>query len=338
MTVLLMDGFDSYNGTGTSVGTRSGWTPSSAVNLGGTATGRFGGLSFAPHASNGWQKLLAAAAGSICFGASFQYSSGSASANLWFANGAAGHASVVFDSTGAIRLRGPGGELAASAANAVKDGVWHTVEIELIVHDTTGRISAYVDGLKVAEATNVDTRNGATTTVDRVQIGGTSVGGSSSSGSHFWDDVWVIDSAARPANTPRVVTHVPTSDGATLNLTPSTGATHFGVVDELPASTSDYLQGTTVGHVDELGISAFTTSPVDIQGVQAVMYAGKTDVTARQAVVGIKSGATTAESAALTLATTGGRVAVIATNDPNTAAAWTEAGVEAAQLRPRIAA
>jgi hypothetical protein len=68
------------------------------------------------------------------------------------------------------------------------------------------------------------------------------------------------------------------------------------------------------------------------------MYAGKTDVTARQAVVGIKSGATTAESAALTLATTGGRVAVIATNDPNTAAAWTEAGVEAAQLRPRIAA
>jgi hypothetical protein len=337
MPALVIDGFDSYNGTGAAVGVQTNWTPASGVNLGGTTAGRFGGLAFAPHSSNGWRRSFAATT-ELTFSASFLFNgTGSANPGITFGNGTTPHVAVVFGTDGQVALRNSAAQLAVSPVGKIPHSTWVTIEIEIVVDDTAGRVTFYMEGEKIVEAVNVDTRNGLTTTIDRLSIG-YGLNNTTGSGAHTWDDIVVTDSATKPANAVRVPTQYPDADGATLNLVPSTGTSHFAMVDETPASTTDYLQGSSVGELDEIGVGNMVKSPASILAVQASAYAAKTDATARSIALGVKSGGVVSEAAAYALVTTGGRTNHLLNADPATAAAWTEAGVNALELRPRIAA
>ena len=117
---------------------------------------------------------------------------------------------------------------------------------------------------------------------------------------------------------------------------PSTGTSHFALVDEALASRTDYLSGSTVGELDLLGLTNLAATPLSIQEVNVIGYASKTDATLRSYALGVKSGATTSDGSNIALSSSGGRAERPLAVDPNTGSAWTAAAVNALELQPKV--
>ena len=125
--------------------------------------------------------------------------------------------------------------------------------------------------------------------------------------------------------------HIPTSD-VSLNWTPSTGTTGFDLIDESPPDLADYIQAdATPPAAAVMGVSnlpayidtvngLIVCSYIDVSGVGAQTYRNQVE---SNAVVG--DGATAA--AALEFRRD------IFENDPDTAAPWLPAAVDAARIR-----
>lgn len=330
MGVVFMDGFDSYNGIGAApTGVQARWTgtPASLV------VGRFGtgqAVTYTTGTAASTSPIFTGVSGFTCGFGVFLTSFSDTIRAVSFLSGVTVHVALRFNIDGSITALRDTTVLGSSAAGVVLLSTWHTVECEVVISDTVGRVTIYVDGASVLNLTAQDTRNGATTTVDtfaRVN-GGPAM---------RLDDLYITDSATKPTAALRIETLYPTSDGVTLNWTPSTGVSHFGVVDEAQASTTDYISASLVGDVDELNMGDLSAAPTAIEAVDLVMYALKSDATARTLFPGVKSGATTSDGAAVTLSTTGGRFDRIMAVDPNTSAAWTAAAVNALIARPKVA-
>lgn len=330
MAVVFMDGFDSYNGTGAApTGVQARWTgaPASLV------AGRFGtgqAATYTAGSAASTSPLFTGVASFTCGFGVFLTSFNDTVRAFSFLSGVTVHVALRFNIDGSITALRDTTVLGSSAAGVLLASTWHTVECEVVISDTVGRVTIYVDGASVLNLTAQDTRNGATTTVDtfsRVNVGP----------AMRLDDLYITDSATKPTAALRIETLYPTSDGATLNWTPSTGVSHFGVVDEAQASTTDYISASLVGDVDELNMGDLSATPTAIEAVALVLYALKTDATARTLFPGVKSGATTSDGTAVALSTTGGRFDRIMAVDPNTAAAWTAAAVNALIARPKVA-
>ena len=244
------------------------------------------------------------------------------------------HARLDITSTGRVRLlHGATSAVLVQTADAViVPDAWHYICCGLIIHDTTGEAFISVDGAAAVTASGLDTRNGGTGNITQIGVGGTGGGDQCTV-----DDFYIEDTYDTALPERRVETLYPNADGATLNLTPSTGVNHYAVVDEASVSTADYLSGSTAGDIDLLGLTTLSYTPDAIDGVLARVVMAKTDAASREASIGIKSGATTDDGPTVTLSATplhysGDRHIV----DPNTAAAWTKAAIDALQLQPKV--
>ena len=246
-------------------------------------------------------------------------------------NGGTTHVDIAFDLDGSVVAKRSGTELGRSSPGKFMVGLWYSLAIEVVIHDTTGRVTIYKDGEQVLNLTNQDTRNGATTTVTQLKLG-SGAGGFS----YQYDDIYIHDSATALTDHPRIEVLYPSGDGGTLTLTPSTGVNHYAVVDETQADTSDYLSGSAVGNLDLLDATNLSGSPTTIPHVGIVAVAAKTDATARSVALGVKSGATTSDGGNFALSTTIARYERGIDLDPNTAAAWTAAAVNALQFQPKV--
>jgi hypothetical protein len=331
MAIVFRDGFDSYNGFGSSVGLASKWVVGDNPSF---ITGRFGtgqALRFSDGATDAINTPTLT--GMSSFTLEFGYrKSGEGSGGTTFEcrNGSTIHVDLIFNDDGSIDACRNGTVLGSSAASVCIIDIWYTFQMEVVISDTVGRVTIYLDDVQVLNLTSQDTRNGATTTVDNIRMQSGTAGG------HDVDDFRILDTATRATSGMRCETIYPTSDGATLNLTPSTGTDHFAVVDEALASNSDYLSGSTVGDLDLLGLGNLSSTPDSIDELVVVGYAEKTDATARSIALGVKSGSTTTDGSDYSLSQTGGRHERVLATDPDTAAAWTESGVNALQLQPKV--
>lgn len=111
-------------------------------------------------------------------------------------------------------------------------------------------------------------------------------------------------------------------------------ATHFPQVNQMP-SLGDYGYNfsATVGHKELFGFPALTTVPVTIHGTAIKARLGRSDTGIRGARMVTKSGATSSYGSQATLSppTNWGMEGSYYRKDPNTAAAWTTANLNAAK-------
>jgi hypothetical protein len=329
--LVFRDGFDTYASvSGVDVGVASKWPTAASGTL---VTGRFGTGQAAnlTGASTDWITPTFTALSSFTFEAGFMVVAGTTGSIIFFREGATNHVDLTWEADGTIRAKRNGTLLGSSAGGAFTVGSWYSLQVEVVISDTVGRVTIYLDGVQKLNLTGLDTKNGGTGVVDRIYFSG----GSGSIGGRY-DDMLVQDSATRLANPIRASTLYPTSDGATLNLVPSTGTSHFALVDEALASRTDYLSGSTVGDLDLLGLGNLPTTPLSIQEVNAIVYASKTDATNRSIALGVKSGATTSDGSNYALSSSGGRFERPLAVDPNTGAAWTTSAVNALELQPKV--
>lgn len=345
MPGIFRESFDIYNGTGVAPGIQSRWASTGSFQslvAGLLGTGQ--ALQGAGGSSSTMTATFDSAASSLTVTGTIKIivadSAGATRNLLAVRSGATWMCGINFLDNGVISAMrqtssSAGTVLGSSANNAYTVGQVHSFALEIVIHDTTGRMTLYIDDATtpVLNLTNVDTKNSTPTTVDTLAISLWDATG----GRGAIDDLYVTDSATKPANWPlRVETIYPNADGATLNFTPSTGTDHFAVVDEAQASTTDYLSGSSVGDVDELALGNLSSTPTGIEEIGVVGHVHRTDATARSIALGVKSGATTSDGSNIALAASVGRLSRTLATDPNTSAAWTASGVNALQLRPKV--
>lgn len=335
---LLIDGFDTYNSTGNIVGTTTRWTNTGGLTDTTTGTPFSSGqaLSFSGSDALG-DGLFSAPAASFtihCHIAWSDYSSGPQFNQIRALSGTTTQFGIGIVSPGELVVYRGTTELGRTTTAAIALNVWYALAIEVVIHDTTGRVTIYLEGVQKLNLTGQDTRNGTPADADRLYLGWPST----SQPTWLIDDLYVHDSATKLTKHPRIVVQRPDSDGATLDFAPSTGTSHFALLDEVPVNNyTDYIDGDTVGDVDEIGIANLASTPDTINAVQVVCFAKKTDSVARQiAGCGVKSGATVSDGSNMVLTITGGRQHRILDTDPATGVAWTEAGVNALILRPKV--
>lgn len=345
MAIGTTDSFDTYNGGGALTGLQAKWVVTSAPTL---VAGRFGGQAMRLSSGGAVSAERAFGLGAT---ANMCLHIASRVTTLPTSNGILGHyvvktgatwqCGIRFNTSGGIdayRLSGDqAGTLLGSSANGlITSASWNTLEVEIVISTTVGRITVYLNGdvTPIINLTGQNTANaGVGTTADtfRVNI----INGSTGIGSIDTDDYYQTTTAAKLGEA-KFEPLVPTSDVA-QGFARSAGAVNFSLVDEIPNNgDTDYVQASALNTIDTYGFADLATSPATILAVVATAFAEKTDVASRSIGLQVISGATTSVGPNFALASTYGKFDRIMETDPNTAAAWTAANVNALTGGPKV--
>lgn len=204
------------------------------------------------------------------------------------------------------------------------------VEVRAYVHDTAGRCVVRLNGQTVIDYTG-DTR---WNTVGTAVIKVVSIGPPHNNFGQI-DDLYILAADAVAPNDflgdVRVET-LTVSGTTSAGLTGSDGDStdNHLLVDELPVSDADYVQGDTAGQRD---VYTLTNLPAgsSVKGVQVSARALKDDAGERSLRFGIRSGGSES-TRDVSLSTTAASATHVVGADPATSAAWTEAGVNGAEV------
>jgi hypothetical protein len=257
-------------------------------------------------------------------------------------DGTTAQCTIVFRSDGAILLASGGitGTVLATYTGAFPlNNTWYAFEFEVAINNTTGSFAVRKNGNASNDfsAASLNTRGGtANNYANKLQL----TASSSATGQNLDDLFWRSDaSSVAWMGDIRCYTRMPASD-ASVQFSRSAGATNASCVDEAQQNAlTDYVFDSTPGHADFYNIAAIASTPASTIAVTTRAYMQKSDAGTRTAAVNLKSGATTVASPTLTLTTSGWLWAWrMDLTDPNTAAAWTAAGVNNAQIGPVVIA
>jgi len=208
--------------------------------------------------------------------------------------------------------------------NVVVGAEWHQVCVKFSIADA-GSIQTWVDGVADINYSG-DTKPASSDQISYYYIGV----GYSNSGRI---DNMVVGYGDYPGE---LVPEWKTvnADTAQADWTPSTGVDHYAVVDEVPASSADYLETSTDTHLEELELANWTLTDKTVQALVLKLMALKSTADSQQLAFGVASGGLTAtgEVALNDLLTTVKGYTEVVTLDPNTSATWTESGVNAAHI------
>lgn len=222
-----------------------------------------------------------------------------------------------------------GGTLILTVTNAYIQPVAHWWAIEMVLQTSSGIINIYCDDKLVASYLG-NTQGQAGSGWDAFGWGNCYNGGSVIVNNFLYvDDVMVTDNTTGKLKEQHVLPLTPNADTAQADFTPSTGTSHFALVDEIPPSDVDYNSTVVSGAEDRY---AFTDLP-SITSVTAVQVTGRAtrDGALTQGQVSLKSGGTVVYSTAVTLPASPTYVETpyVTLLDPNTGVAWTAGAVNA---------
>lgn len=232
-----------------------------------------------------------------------------------------------------------GTDLGAST-NTVPIGQWCFVEVRVFVHDTDGQIEVRINGTVEINLTGIDTRN--STTLDAVNVVALRQC-AGLSGATYFDDLYVRTSSASTAESGgflgdiRIKPLYPDADGTYAQMTPSSGSSHYALVDETTPGTTDYVSSSTAGHKDTYSFENFSDSG-SIKAVQLNIYAAKDDAGFRGVDPMVKSGATEDFGTSQPLSVTVAYKTKVWEKNPNTSNDWAQSELNSAEFGQRISA
>ena len=333
MAILFADGFEDtseadYPSTSTSLAAGSGRFGGTALNISSTATYEQWTI---PNTSTLFIHF-ALSPGFLRSGYFLQLLSGSTSyVRLWKST------------DGALLVTRDTTTIGQTAPGVIPDSAYTSFQVKVVIHDTTGSVEVRLNGSStpVLNLTNVDTKNGtnAYVTVVRLNSETTGIGGINV----FFDDVVIWDTTGSVNNDwlgeLRVDSYMPTADGDTVTLTPSTGTNHYALVDEVPSSATDYNSSSTVGNKDLYQLANMSHTPTTIKAVIAFARLMKDDAGSREMAVIAKSGTTDVEGSSIAIpASNSVRYTHIMETNPDGGGAWSKSAVDALQVGAKVTA
>jgi hypothetical protein len=336
MSLLFLEGFELYNTVATDIPRR--WT--SLSQSGATLpAGRLGGKCVSASGSLQLSRTLPASVATVVVGAAVRLNSALDSNRLVLTLTDAGTAqlSVAVGLDHCFRVyRGTAiGTLLGTSSVSLVTGVWYYIELKATINNTTGTYEVRLNGVNVASATGQNTRNTANNSANGVQFGVIN---------YDWafDDIYICDTAGSVNNDflgdIQVVTIQPTGAGSNTGFTPSAGANYAAVDDTTPDDDTTYVEHATASTRDTYAFADLAGTVTAVKGVQTVLLARKTDSGSKTLGDSVKSGATTSDGTAVSPSTSYTYLTNVRETDPDTAAAWTASGVNAAEFGMKVGA
>lgn len=349
MAVVLVEGFDAYNGISGNNGSvnAGGWIYGG--NSGSLVAGRFGGQAFSKGQGSLPGYNLYKVFGSVtqgCVGFALKvsgYATDTSTALLYLTtDNLASQLSFRVGTSGEISIGRAGGgisggfgtALGTTANGVVTLNTWVYVEIEFVISDSVGVVNLYVNGQSLLTLSGIDTKANATlSTVTTIYLGDNT--STSGKGACLYDDIYITDTATRLGEQ-KIETLYPTADTAQLQWTPSTGSNNYGTVDETLMSTTDYVSSSTVNNYDLYDFGNLSSTANTISAVVISSLVQKDNVGTRAIATTVKSGSSTTDSGNTYLGIGWTMAQRILATDPNTSAAWTTSGVNALQAGIKV--
>jgi len=252
---------------------------------------------------------------------------------------------ISLTSTGNIKARrgstGSGVTIGETFDQPVVAHAWNHFEVKVFIHDTLGYYEVRMNGVTILQGSNVDTRHSFYATIAQVTFLGSGVANPGVRNDYL-DDIYAWNYLGTENNDfigdRRVRTIFPTGDTAQADWNPVGSGTGFGALDEVwPDTDTTYIEA------GPLAASSYETSefelpdvPVEvaaISGVQVYPFMRKTDAGAASVQISMLSGSDSSDGDVVPLTTAWTYWPQMHEVDPATGAAWTPAGLEAAQLR-----
>ena len=344
MSLLFIDGFDHY----VTADITKKWTAiNSTVGIA-ASSGRRGGGALSSGATSRYVSKTLAASASFVTGFAFSFTTlPSASAVICtFDDVATTQCSLAVNADGTLSVF-------RSTSTSVTNGTstlslsantWFYIEWKVTIADSIGAntCKVRVNGIDwITVATGQDLKATANATANGFRLGGGT--GATNFGGSIFDDFYICDQSGSTNNDflgdVRIDTLYPTSDGNYTAFTPSTGSSHFALVDEATPNTTDYNDGAAVNDRDSYGmgnLSALTSQTV--YGVQVNAAIVKDDAGAKSAATFVRSSSTDGDGASVALGTSQVYVSQVFETDPNGSIAWTETSVNAMEAGVKVTA
>lgn len=193
-------------------------------------------------------------------------------ANLLPPNVITRNVALAFMGDGSIAVRNGSAIIAQSAAGLVQVNTYVYVEFHCVINAATGSGEVRLNGVQVLTFTNKNTASSGTASCSGVQLIGAGGGAT-----YIHDDVYLNDTTGT-ANVGfmgpvQLYSGVPIADETPLQWAPSTGVTHYTMVDDVPQQIATYVADATVGHADAYEYSFPQAVGYTIPAVQHDLYA-----------------------------------------------------------------
>lgn len=229
-----------------------------------------------------------------------------------------------------------GGGYLASSVQALATGTWYYIEFKARIANAGGLLEIRVNG-NVWATFSGDTQGAGGASANILRLGASEGGGA---GAQIRiDDVYILDGTGAAPNNDYLGDSVvqallPSAPGTYTQLATLFGAaTHREAVDEaVPDEDTTYVDDSVVDVIDSFNFANLTPVSANINGVQVVTRAKKTDAGAASFARFARSGGADYQGADVALSTSYAYYREILALNPNTGLAWTLDEVNAAEF------
>lgn len=347
MALLFIDSFDHYSTatlnrkwnertSGVSINTTNGRRSSQSMRSDGSSTQRA-------------LKTLGTNAATVICGFAIKVTTGTTTPGYLcgFADGGTEQMNIYINADLTISVRRGTTNVATSSATLSVAGGYQYLEAKF-VHSNTGSYEIRLNGVNILSASGVDTTgstNNYATHFSMFNRYSGSIGGFQASTAIDIDDLYICDGTGGVNDDflgdVRVDAYLPNANGNSSQLSGSDGnnTDNYLLVDEsTPNDDTDYVQSATPGEKDTYSFGNMLHTPATINGLQVCMYARKDDGGLRTACSVTRSGGADTDGTAIALSTGYLFLTQISQTDPDTSAAWTQSGFDAAEFGIKVVA
>lgn len=348
MTLLYVQGFEGFSITGdrTDLDVEYDFDDSVDTTEAGLVAGRTGGIAgFITNNANVSTMFLLPVAGlsseddwimGIAFRTVFNYFRGVSIAPplIQFIDPNNAVMLSVLPRVGTFRVQNGSNTVLGTADVSITTYVWHYLEVKVNLNSTTGSVVLRLNNEEILNVTGVNTVGSSAFT----RPGMIGFGNSGDSVKTEVDDIYICDDQGSSHNDflgdGAVRRLNPNAVGDFSQFTNSGGGDNYQDVDETdPDGDTTYVESRVAGQKDTYNFQDITDDPASISSVTVKSFVKKTDAGARTFVHVARSSSTELDSAVIyPSAVTYRYMASQFPTDPATSAAWTKAGLNAAQF------
>ena len=338
MALLFSDGFDSYAASADLLKKWARFDSPWIFDTSADQNGATNGIISAATTGGGqvYPRFSAGGVSRIGIGFWLKVSAAPANADFFFIansiNSTLGYFRLIA-TTGLITFLNSGSGTVTTGITNVCDNAWHWIEISFQIGTTVNR-RCMVDSTSQWNGNFTSAVSGA---IDRFYFQSLASRTTSISDIMCYDDNGLFTVTTNfPLGARKITTRRPDGDDA-VQFTRSTGSSSFALVDEVNGDTTDYVESGTVGQQDTYDYAALGFTPTTVNAVMVNSFLANSSA-------GMSTHAQVAKSAGV-LASGADVITPSAPFvrqqpfyvDPNTAAAWTEAGINAAKFGIKVA-
>lgn len=301
-------------------------SPNSSLTIPSSGNGRRGGASMRHVTNSGYMyvrtQFLTPSSHVAC---GIALRSNANVSQIRFMNQNSASVTVIINLSGLLQYRVNNGAI-TSTTKTIPGGAWNYLEVGAVIA-ASGSFTIKVNGEVIANVTGVDTRaGGSLTTVDNVELYNNYT-------TTDYDDFYVTyGNELKWLGDIRVDALALTANSTPQDWTPDTG----NAWERLNNASAGTITGTTLNQESRFALADYTPATTAIHGMQVSAYGRKTDAGSRSMAIEVKSGSTVAVGPTIALGDTTTEYRQVWLTDPNTAAAWTDGGLDALELGVKV--